>query len=100
MNPDKLKELNHGRFHEVGNISCDRCEDLNYEIGFPIRCPCGGLIHCDSWGYADDYEGFSYYTLQCDKCGKYSKEFGTGDAYEDYSTNDFLNAFLKEIKEE
>lgn len=93
-----LNKLNFSDHHKVGDITCEQCEDLNYEIGFPIKCSCGGLIHCDSWGYSDDYEGFEYYILQCDRCGKYSPEYGTGDAYEKISPNEFLNEFLKELE--
>lgn len=47
--------------HNIGNEKCPGCDN-----GYPMKCKCGGLIHC-SW--TDEFpDGLQAYSYKCDKC--------------------------------
>ena len=58
---------NEGHNHTIGDANCDHrqmppfCEK---ELGYPLLCPCGGLIHA-TWSEQAD----NVLLTECDKCG-------------------------------
>ena len=48
----------YGPKHEGGNVDCPACK--------PTRCECGGLLHVESMGDAED----NVIVFVCDKCGR------------------------------
>ncbi len=103
---DKLDKLNN-KNHEIDNSKCKKCEKvfvyyddhdyLDNIYTFPKECICGGLIHCDSWGFDAGYgESETYFMVQCDKCSL------SHDLYLPDNKNEFLtemDIFRREIKE-
>ena len=87
--------------HEANNKECKICEivDPYYEHSaykkeiykFPKPCTCGGLIHCDSWGFDDGIESSTSYVIQCDKC------FTSKDLYLPDDKDEFVNE-MEEFK--
>lgn len=55
------------RDHIRGDISCLTCQTGMCVQGYPIRCECGGLIHCEVVTNAEsDYGSHT----ACDNCGE------------------------------
>lgn len=79
-----------GEDHEKGNIECEGCFSGDTEL-----CPCGGVVHCESY---DATDGESYEPIVHKKCDKCETEirFVYGAEYEQYMAW-YVKAYAKTL---
>lgn len=57
--------------HRVGDPRCPECWE-----GYPLPCPCGGLMHAAGGGEEDE-DGNVWLETRCDQCGRSEEQLDT-----------------------